>query len=165
MNTYLAINRLEFAITYLCNSECKHCQIGEEEERPKFPNHIDKNLAAEIVRKVGRRHHPESIMTFGGEPLLYPEIVYAIHREAVKVGIPLREVITNGLWSRKTEKIEETENSLARSGVNTVSISVDCFHQEFIPLEVAKRTAGSLLDAGITDIFMEPLLGDFQRPR
>jgi len=156
MNRYLAMNRLEFAITYLCNSECKHCQIGEEEERRKFPNHIDEDLAAEIVRKVGRKYRPESIMTFGGEPLLYPEIVYAIHREAMKVGIPLREVITNGFWSKKIEKIKETANSLARSGVNTVSISVDCFHQEFIPLEAVTQAAKSLLDAGITDISWNP---------
>lgn len=84
MNKYIPANRIEFAVTYLCNSRCRHCQLGETEQRNRFPKHVDKELAVEIVRKVGRKYQPESVMTFGGEPLLYPEIVYAIHREAKK---------------------------------------------------------------------------------
>jgi len=150
------VNRIEFAVTYLCNSKCRHCQLGEEEERARFQSRIDKDLAVEIVRKLGREHGPESVMTFGGEPMLYPETVYAIHKEAVKVGIPIREIITNGFWSRKTEEIRETANNLARFGVNHVSISVDAFHQEFVPLDIVKKAAKSLLEAGITYISWDP---------
>jgi len=164
MNRYLAVNRIEFAVTYLCNSRCKHCQLGEEEERKRFPNHIDKDIAVQIVRKVGEKHNPKSVMTFGGEPLLYPEIVYAIHREAMKVGIPVRDVITNGFWSRKAEEIQEIAINLVKSGVNEVSISVDCFHQEFVPLEIVKRAAESLVKAGMAHI-MGSMLGGIQRPR
>jgi len=109
-------------------------------------------LAVEIVRKLVREHGPESVMTFGDEPMLYPETVYAIHKEAVKVGIPIREIITNGFWSREPEEIRETANNLARFGVNHVSISVDAFHQEFVPLDIVKKAAKSLLKAGITYI-------------
>ena len=156
MNRYLAVNRIEFAVTYLCNSRCKHCQLGEEEERKRFPNHIDKDIAVQIVRKVGEKHNPKSVMTFGGEPLLYPEIVYAIHREAMKVGIPVRDVITNGFWSRKAEEIQEIAINLVKSGVNEVSISVDCFHQEFVPLEIVKRAAESLVKAGMAHVSWDP---------
>ncbi len=156
MSKYLTVNRLEFAVTYLCNSKCTHCQLGGVEERRKFPSHIEQDLAAEIVRKVSRKYHPESIMTFGGEPLLYREIVCAIHREAMEAEIPVREVITNGLWSRKIGKVKETADKLAKSGVNRVSISVDCFHQEFIPLETVKQAAKSLLDAGVTNVSWNP---------
>jgi len=156
MNKYLTVNRLEFAVTYLCNLKCKHCQLGEEEERKKFPSHIDQNLAVEIVRKVGKKYNPESVMTFGGEPLLYPEIVYAIHEEATRVGIPVRDVITNGFWSRKIEKIQEIANNLVKSGVNKVSISVDCFHQEFVPLETVKKAVESLLKAGMAHVSWDP---------
>ena len=156
MNKYLAVNRLEFAITYLCNSRCKHCQLGEEEERRKFPSHIDKDLAVEIVRRVGKEYGPESIMTFGGEPLLYPEIVYAIHKEAMKVGIPVRDVITNGFWSRNIGKIQETAHNLVKSGVTKVNISIDCFHQEFVPIDIVKKAAESLLKAGMKHVSWDP---------
>jgi MoaA/NifB/PqqE/SkfB family radical SAM enzyme len=156
MSRYLTVNRIEFAITYLCNSNCKHCQLGEEEKRKGFPNHVSKDLAVEIVRKLGREYCPKSVMTFGGEPLLYPEIVCAIHKEAMAAGIPIRDVITNGFWSRKAEEIQRTASDLAKSGVNEVSISVDVFHQEFIPLEIVKKAAESLLKAGIEHISWDP---------
>lgn len=95
-------------------------------------------------------------MTFGGEPLLYPEIVCAIHEQAKKMGIPVRDVITNGLWSTRTEKIQEIAQNLAKSGVTEVSISVDCFHQEFIPLKTVKKAANSLIAAGIECISWNP---------
>ena len=88
-------------------------------------------------------------MTFGGESLLYPEIVCAIHGQAKKVGIPVREILTNGFWSTRTEKIQEIAQNLAKSGVTEVSISVDCFHQEFIPLKIVKKATNSLIAAGI----------------
>jgi MoaA/NifB/PqqE/SkfB family radical SAM enzyme len=121
-----------------------------------FPSHVDKDKAVEIVRKVGQAYAPKSIMTFGGEPLLYPGIVYAIHEQAKKVGIPLREVITNGFWSTKTEKIQEIARNLAKSGVNVVSISVDGFHQEFIPLETVMKAAASSIEAGIERVEWNP---------
>jgi len=155
MNRYLPLNRIEFTITYQCNSKCRHCQLGEE-ERKNFPSHIDKDLAVEIVRKVGKKYKPKSVMTFGGEPLLYPEIVYAIHKEAMNVGIPVRDVITNGFWSRKTTEIQEIAEKLVESGLNEATISVDCFHQEFIPLETVKKAAESLVKAGIERVSWVP---------
>jgi MoaA/NifB/PqqE/SkfB family radical SAM enzyme len=150
------VDRIEFIVTYLCNSSCSHCQLGEEEKGKRFPIHADKDKAVEIVRKVGQAYAPKSIMTFGGEPLLYPKIVCAIHEQAKKVGILLREVITNGFWSTKTEEIQEIAQNLAKSGVNDVSISVDGFHQEFIPLETVKKAAESAIEAGIERVEWNP---------
>jgi MoaA/NifB/PqqE/SkfB family radical SAM enzyme len=95
-------------------------------------------------------------MTFGGEPLLYPEIVCAIHEQAKKMGIPVRDVITNGFWSTRAEKIREIAQNLAKSGVTEVSISVDCFHQQFTPLKTVKKTANSLIAAGIERVSWNP---------
>jgi MoaA/NifB/PqqE/SkfB family radical SAM enzyme len=156
MNKYFPVKRIEFAVTYLCNSKCRHCQLSEEDARGKFPICIDKAKAVEITRKVGEKYSPRSIMTFGGEPLLYPEVVCAIHEEATRVGIPVRDVITNGFWSKRTEKIEQIAAKLAESGVNSVSISVDCFHQEFAPLRIVKKTAESLVKAGIANVSWNP---------
>ena len=154
MNRYLTVNRIEFAVTYLCNGRCRHCYttLGKE----AFPKHIDKSLAVKIVREIGEKYSPESIMTFGGEPLLFPELVCAVHREAVNVGISYREIITNGYWSKDRKKIKEIAKNLAESGVNNIVISVDCFHQEFIPLEIVKKAAESLLQAGISNIAWNP---------
>ena len=154
MNKYLTVKRIEFAVTYLCNARCRHCYSIHSEGA--FPAHIDKSLALEIVRKVGRKYKPESIMTFGGEPLLFPEIVCVIHKEAARVEIPLREVITNGYWSNNSRRIKEIAKNLAESSVNSINISVDAFHQEHIPLDIVKKTAEACLEAGIEDITWDP---------
>jgi MoaA/NifB/PqqE/SkfB family radical SAM enzyme len=156
LGKYVVVDRIEFTVTYLCNSSCSHCQLGEEEKGKMFPSHVDEEKAVEIVRKVGQAYAPKSIMTFGGEPLLYPEIVCAIHEEAKKMGIPIRDVITNGFWSTRAERIQKIAQNLAKSGVNEVSISVDCFHQEFIPLKTVKKAATSLIEAEIERVRWNP---------
>jgi hypothetical protein len=78
-------------------------------------------------------------MTFGGEPLLYTDAVYAIMTAAKELNIPKRQVITNGYFSKKADKIREVAKGLALCGVNDLLLSVDAFHQETIPLDVVKR--------------------------
>ncbi len=153
MNRYLTVNRIEFNVTYLCNGKCRHCSA---QDRGTYPEHIDKPLAVEIVRKIGRKNRPESIMTFGGEPMLFPEVTYAIHKEARYSGSSRREVITNGYWSRDDKKIKKIAKTLAESGVNEIHISVDAFHQEHIPIDIVRKTAEACLQASIGDIAWNP---------
>jgi len=154
VSRYLTLNRIEFVVTYACNGRCKHCCNAPR--RAEFPRHIDRSLAVEIARKVGLKFRPESIMTFGGEPLLYPEIVCAIHKEAANVGIPRREVITNGYWAESATKTKETARNLADAGVNEIDISVDAFHQEHIPLKIVRNTAEACLEVGIKEVHWNP---------
>ena len=80
-------------------------------------------------------------MTFGGEPLLYPDAVYAIMRVAREVAVPRRQVITNGYFSKDAARIREVAQALATAGVNDLLLSVDAFHQETIPLDVVMTFA------------------------
>jgi hypothetical protein len=45
---------------------------------------------------------------------------------------------------------------LSNSGVNEVDFSVDCFHQEFIPIQRVRKAAEALLRAGIRRIEWNP---------
>ncbi|MBQ3087306.1 MAG: radical SAM protein [Clostridia bacterium] len=131
MNPYLKnLNRLEFVVTMACTGRCKHCSQGEHTSA----EHIDTALAADAVRKVASRFNMESVMTFGGEPLLYPDTVCAIHETAMQMHIPLRQLITNGFFSKNTDRIRTVAAQLAQSGVNEVLLSVDAFHQETVPI-------------------------------
>ena len=154
MNSYLKIRRIEFLVTYLCNGKCVHCYATKYREG--LPKHIDKTLAIDIVKKVSKNYDVESVMTFGGEPLLFPEIVYSIHKEATQSGIPKREIITNGYWSKDMEKIRRIARNLAECGVNDVHVSVDAFHQEHIPLKIVRKVVEACLEVGIEDIAWNP---------
>ncbi len=88
-------------------------------------------------------------MTFGGEPLLYPETVACIHETARDMGIAQRDLITNGYFSKDEGRIREVANLLAKSGVTRILLSVDAFHQETIPLSPVKCFAACVKEAGI----------------
>jgi hypothetical protein len=155
VSKYVNLTRLEYSVTYQCTSRCRHC-YAHAGQPPGSPRHINADLAVQIVREIGQRYPLGSVMTFGGEPLLYPEVVCAIHAEAETLGIPVRHVITNGYWTRDESKIRAVAGALAQSGVNGVFISVDAFHQEYVPLEVVKRSAAALWDAGLRNVRWNP---------
>ena len=133
MNEYLRnLDRIEFTVTLACTGKCIHCSEGSHDG---CTGHIDAKAAAEAVRKICGVYRITSLMTFGGEPLLYPGVVCAIHKAASEMGIGKRQVITNGYFSKERERIEAVVRALAESGVNDLLLSVDAFHQETIPLE------------------------------
>lgn len=139
MNDYLKnLNKIEFVLTYACTGRCKHCSEGDHESCGES---IDARIAADAVRRISGEYGIKTVMTFGGEPLLYPDAVYGIMRAAKELDIPKRQVITNGYFSKNEAVMADVASRLADSGVNDLLISVDAFHQEFIPLAVVKRFA------------------------
>lgn len=147
MNPYVKnLNRIEFVVTMACTGRCKHCSEGEHIGSGA---HIDGSVGAELVRRVCGSYKIKSLMTFGGEPLLYPEAVCQIHRAAKEMGIPKRQLITNGYFSQNEDRIGETVKKLAESGVNDILLSVDAFHQETIPLAPVTAFAKAVTGAGV----------------
>lgn len=132
MNKYLKnLNKIEFVVTDACTGKCKHCSQGEHNSNVK----LDTSLAADAVRKIAKEYSIKTVMTFGGEPLLCPETVYAIHRAAMEMNISKRQLITNGYFSKSADEIQLVARKLAECGVNEILLSVDAFHQETIPIE------------------------------
>ena len=147
MNQYLKnLNKIEFVVTYACTGRCKHCSEGEH---ASCGERIDPKISAEAVRKISAEYDIQTVMTFGGEPLLYPDAVYAIMTAASELNIPKRQVITNGYFSKNADKIREVAARLAACGVNDLLLSVDAFHQETIPLDVVKQFAAESEKCGI----------------
>ena len=147
MNQYLRdLNKIEFVVTYACTGRCKHCSEGEHTD---CGERIDPQVAADAVRKIAAEYDIKTVMTFGGEPLLYTDAVYAIMTVAKELNIQKRQVITNGYFSRNAEKIREVAERLAACGVNELLLSVDAFHQETIPLDVVKMFAEEAMACGI----------------
>ena len=139
INKYLEhLNRIEFVVTWACTGRCRHCSEGEHALNGE---HIDADAAVGAVYEICRHYQIESLMTFGGEPLLYPEIVCKIHKAAKKMGIPKRDLITNGFFSKDEKRIREVVSMLTESGAGSIALSVDAFHQETMPLEPVRYFA------------------------
>ncbi|SEH81242.1 4Fe-4S single cluster domain-containing protein [Ruminococcus flavefaciens] len=147
MNKYLKyLDRIEFVVTMCCTGKCRHCSEGEHTTGSP---HIDTDIAVKTIKDVCSRYDIRSLMTFGGEPLLYPETVAAIHKTAYEMGIPERDIITNGYFSKDKKRIEQVASMLRESHIQRVMLSVDAFHQETIPLEPVELFADTLKENGV----------------
>ena len=147
MNRYLKeLNKIEFVLTYACTGRCKHCSEGEHSASGES---IDPAVAAEAVEKITAQYDIKTVMTFGGEPLLCTDAVFAIMNAARRASVPKRQVITNGYFSNSEARIGEVARMLSECGANDVLLSVDAFHQEHIPLETVKVFAWEVKKNGI----------------
>lgn len=155
MNPYLNIDRLEFVLTDRCTGRCKHCSVGNRVAHPRG-THVPQEAAVRAVLELKEMYDVQSVMTFGGEPLLFPEVTCAIHRAAAECGIARRQLITNGFFNRDEKRIREAAQALAAAGVNDVLISVDGFHQATIPLEPVRVFAEAVKAAGIEKARFSP---------
>ena len=154
LSPYLHPDRLEFILTSRCTGRCRHCSVGGSHAGGS--HHVPEAAAADAIRTLAAHYPMQSVMTFGGEPLLYPEVTCMIHRTAAECGIPRRQLITNGFFSKEEGRIREVAKMLAASGVNDVLISVDAFHQETIPLEPVRIFALALKENGMERLRWSP---------
>ena len=84
MNEYVKnLKRIEFVVTMACTGKCKHCSEGEH---VNCTGHIDKDIAVKAIHEICENYNIESLMTFGGEPLIYPDVVCSIHKTAKEIG-------------------------------------------------------------------------------
>ena len=146
-NKYLInLNKIEFVVTYACTGKCKHCSEGDHKPTGESISPI---AAADAVRKVAAEYCIGTVMAFGGEPLLFPDVTCEIMKAAVETGVPHRQVITNGSFSKSRDRIRDVVRRLADCGVNDLLLSVDAFHQEFMPLDTVRIFAEEAKACGI----------------
>ena len=147
MNAYLKnLEKLEFIVTYACTGKCKHCSEGDH---AVCGEKINADVAASSLLKLAAEYDIKTVLVFGGEPLLYPNEALKIISAAKGAGIPKRQVITNGYFSKNIDEIRNIAKRIFESGVNDLLLSVDAFHQETIPLDVVKAFAKEVKDVGI----------------
>lgn len=153
-NDYMNINRIEFSVTNVCTCRCKHCSVGDCSNEMKTG--IDKNVAVSVVAELSKMYNIESIMTFGGEPLMYADTTCAIHKTATENSIPKRQIITNGYFSKNEDQIIAVVRKLKESGINSLLLSVDTFHKEYIPIEKAYMFAKAVSAENINGLKLHP---------
>lgn len=153
---YLRIRRIEFVVTWHCSGRCMHCSVGDLVAHPDRHHCVPLQESVQAIRMLAKNYPVASLMTFGGEPLLYPEVTCQLHAAARDAGIPRRQVITNGFFSRDERRIQQVARMIQESGVNDLLLSVDAFHQARIPIEYPHFFARSLQDIGMQSVRLQP---------
>ncbi len=125
-------NYLSFAGTYQCNLECPHCCVPIE-----WTDRLDVTTALRFLEDA--HAYGIRILGFtGGEPFLYPEFVLALVRRGAELGFRFDKVMTNGVWARDTDHLDEVLSQLAAAGfTGKLGLSVDKFHGVHTPMLAA----------------------------
>jgi MoaA/NifB/PqqE/SkfB family radical SAM enzyme len=111
--------RLEWYITWRCNSRCVQCSWGRSD--PEYRDSMKEELSVlrikEILKEAGNLGVKWVSFT-GGEPLL-KDGIYEVIRYAKEQGM-VTEISTNGFAVNK-----ENARELAESGIDNIHISLD----------------------------------------
>ena len=125
--------------TYHCTARCAHCLYAASPEREE--DYMSQETAREVFAAL-KSAGVKSVHIGGGEPLLDPDGLYAVLKAAVFEKIRVEYVETNASWYVNDKKTKEVLKNLLHHNVHTLLISVDPFHNEYVPFSKVKRLIG-----------------------
>jgi len=127
-------------LTYQCNATCEfcyyHCSPAKGGLMP-----VEMCIAAWRSLKTIAGETAKVHLT-GGEPFLYWDHLLAIFEQGAKESLgPIDLLETNGFWATDETIIQKRLGKLIDLGLHRLKISVDPFHQEYVPIEPVRRLA------------------------
>jgi MoaA/NifB/PqqE/SkfB family radical SAM enzyme len=117
---------------------------------------VDIQKLQDAIQKILKLFDISSIMTYGGEPLLFPDVTIRLHQIFKEHSVLRRELITNGFFSHDRGYVSRITKMLIKSGVTKILLSVDAFHQEHIPIESVEVFIDSLLLSDFHNVILHP---------
>jgi len=131
---------------YKCSSACKHCCYCSS---PKWPDdYMSSDMADEvfsILRSLGCYY----VHIGGGEPLLKPEKLFDVLDAASKNNIGIEYIETNSSWYKDEAEAIAILIEMKKHGVDTLLISIDPYHNEYIPFWKVKALILACKKAGM----------------
>ncbi|GEM_PF-3276673 len=141
------VSLLTVAVTYRCNSRCRHCQIPHPDSSGKVSVALFSSLVERLLQ-----NSLAIVCLWGGEPLLEAETTVEMLQICKEKGL-ITEAISNGFWGASRNGAYEMAEQLASSGLSHLHISMDPFHQEWIPLEAVRAALISAVEVGIPHVY------------
>ena len=125
-------------LTDWCNAECDSCYLG------CGPGKTDWMATDEALRLwrelIDASPHGCRVHLTGGEPFGRWEQLIAICQAAREQGLgPLDKVETNAYWATDDGVIEDRLAALDDAGMDTLMVSADPYHQQYVPLAQVRR--------------------------
>ena len=95
----------------------------------------------------------EWISVTGGEPFLEQGLLETLIAHANERGLKT-EIVSNGFWAETPEKADSILMPLWGLGLDVLNLSIDDFHQEYIPLSHVKNAYETAKRLGIKIVIM-----------
>jgi len=115
---------------YQCSAACRHCLYACS---PDYDDAYMTQAAMDEVCGTLREGGCRSVHIGGGEPFLHFDGLLSLLQTAKKHGITVDYIETNASWHMDDAATQKRLQALARAGADTLCISVDPYHAEYIP--------------------------------
>lgn len=127
-------------LTYRCNAACEFCYYHCSPEKSGLMP-VELCLAAWRSLRILAGEAAKIHLT-GGEPFLYWDHLVEILAQGQEEGLGSVDLVeTNGFWARSEQLVRQRLQRLINLGVQRLKISVDPFHQEYVPMPPVRRLA------------------------
>lgn len=142
----MAITTLGLILGYTCNIRCRHCLWGEtllNKDRMTAEDacfYIDRASALGSIRLVGFS---------GGEPFLFRDTMKKAMLHAARKYRWPSSISSNCYWAKSPEEARATLKPFYDVGLRSLQVSIDDFHQEWVPLDCARHAIKAATDMGI----------------
>jgi organic radical activating enzyme len=142
--------RVGLILTERCDAECSHCWFSSGPIRTRS---MTPHEARGYIDQAAEVSTVKWISFTGGEPFLMPEALVELVGYASERGFNV-ECATNCSWATSKEQAERRLGELADSGLDTVNISSDDFHQRHIPFERVRHCYEASKEVGLKAVIM-----------
>lgn len=123
-------------VTYKCSAACMHCCYASSPKR--CGNYMTKTQADNIFKTL-REMGCYSVHIGGGEPFMDFDKLLDVCISAQENGVDVDYIETNASWVTTEERTCRFLNQLLNTGVSCLLISLDPFHNEFVPYEKVRN--------------------------
>jgi hypothetical protein len=127
-----------------CTAACRHCLYACSPEWND--GYISPEMAGRVCKAL-RKGGCRSVHIGGGEPFMDFDGLLLLLKALNTHGISVEYIETNAYWAGDDALVKSRLTELQRLGVNTLCISHDAYHAEFIPpalplklAEICRRT-------------------------
>lgn len=145
-------------VNYRCQAACGHCMYNCSPERED--NYITYEDACRVFKQALALGAP-SMHLSGGEPFMDVDELCEVLRAARDTGMPIDYLDTSASWVTDEETARDAMERVKQYGVDSISVSISPYHNEYIPLDCVLTLMQVCEETGITaTLWLDEFLPD-----
>ena len=123
-------------VTYKCTAACLHCCYSSSPQRDGA--YMSRDTADNIFALLSDKGC-RSVHIGGGEPFMNFDALVEVCKSAMRHRVVIDYIETNASWYTDDKSVTQKLEILRDAGVDCLLISLDPFHNEFIPYAKVKK--------------------------
>lgn len=127
----MIFRKVGIALTDRCTASCAMCCFRCN---PGNKQVLSRDTVFDIIRQAEDIPEITSVGLSGGEAMLYPGLVLDSVREIKRANMRA-SLTSNGFWASDEKAAADTLRALKDAGLDSLSVSVDAYHIEYVPLD------------------------------